>query len=175
MASPVAATLVAVACSNLHRFSKPFVSYPPFRTLPLLTCSLSSSSSSSSSSLEFNISFAPPKPKPRPESTPAETNPFPESDDAPSGQLFIPWIVRGEDGNLKLQAHPPESVLKVMASVETSTNTSTNTKKKKQKAEKGKQEPKYSKAARRFYNENFKDSGMRLSKVLAAAGGNFIT
>lgn len=31
-------------------------------------------------------------------------------------------------------------------------------------------EPKYSKAARRFYNENFRDSDQRLSKVLAAAG-----
>ena len=33
-------------------------------------------------------------------------------------------------------------------------------------------EPKYSKAARRFYNENFRDPPQRLSKVLAAAGGN---
>ena len=31
--------------------------------------------------------------------------------------------------------------------------------------------PKYSKAARRFYNENIRDSSQRLSKVLAAAGG----
>lgn len=31
-------------------------------------------------------------------------------------------------------------------------------------------EPKYSKAARRFYNENFRDPPQRLSKVLAAAG-----
>lgn len=30
--------------------------------------------------------------------------------------------------------------------------------------------PKYSKAARRFYNENIRDSSQRLSKVLAAAG-----
>lgn len=33
-------------------------------------------------------------------------------------------------------------------------------------------EPKHSKAARRFYNENFRDPPQRLSKVLAAAGGN---
>lgn len=32
--------------------------------------------------------------------------------------------------------------------------------------------PKLSKAARRFYNENFKEPPQRLSKVLAAAGGN---
>ncbi|KAK9158586.1 hypothetical protein Scep_005160 [Stephania cephalantha] len=31
-------------------------------------------------------------------------------------------------------------------------------------------EPRHSKAARRFYNQNFRDSGRRLSKVLAAAG-----
>ncbi|KAK9124163.1 hypothetical protein Sjap_013765 [Stephania japonica] len=31
-------------------------------------------------------------------------------------------------------------------------------------------EPRHSKAARRFYNQNFRDSGQRLSKVLAAAG-----
>jgi hypothetical protein len=32
-------------------------------------------------------------------------------------------------------------------------------------------EPTRSKAARRFYNENFRDQAQRLSKVLAAAGG----
>lgn len=31
-------------------------------------------------------------------------------------------------------------------------------------------EPRRSKAARRFYNENFRDQAQRLSKVLAAAG-----
>ncbi|KAI4351471.1 hypothetical protein L6164_005839 [Bauhinia variegata] len=148
---------------RLHLFSRPFLPSTSFRILPRLTCSLPSSSSSS---LEFNISFAPPKPKP--ESEPEQPSPFPDFGDAPTGQLFIPWIVRGEDGNLKLQAEPPANFLKAMANAETSTYT----KKKKQKAEKGTSasEPKYSKAARRFYNENFRDSGMRLSKVLAAAG-----
>lgn len=32
-------------------------------------------------------------------------------------------------------------------------------------------EPKFSKAARRYYNQNFRDPPQRLSKVLAAAGG----
>lgn len=52
------------------------------------------------------------------------------------------------------------------------------TKKKKKKKEKDSKakaasptaEPKFSKAARRFYNENFRDPPQRLSKVLAAAG-----
>jgi hypothetical protein len=32
--------------------------------------------------------------------------------------------------------------------------------------------PRYSKAARRFYNETYRAESERLSKVLAAAGGN---
>ncbi|PON32789.1 Pseudouridine synthase [Parasponia andersonii] len=134
--------------------------------LPRVSCSLSSSSSS----LEFNISFAPAKPKP---SIPDSDLPLSGVDD---GQLFIPWIVRGEDGNLKLQSHPPARLLHAMAHAETKTKTTKPTtaaaaarKKKKITAERT-TEPKYSKAARRFYNENFKLSEQRLSKVLAAAG-----
>lgn len=33
--------------------------------------------------------------------------------------------------------------------------------------------PKYSKAARRFYNQHIKHQSQRLSKVLAASGGKF--
>lgn len=55
-------------------------------------------------------------------------------------------------------------------------DTKTKTKKKKEKAEKRVPvpEPKHSKAARRFYNQNFRES-QRLSKVLAAAGGRIIS
>lgn len=60
--------------------------------------------------------------------------------------------------------HPPTRLLHAMAHAETK-----NKKKKKETVEKG--EPKHSKAARRFYNENFRDSEQRLSKVLAASGG----
>ncbi|GLT64238.1 hypothetical protein SLA2020_367440 [Shorea laevis] len=129
----------AASLSSLHHLSSSFLSKTsltvrPLRTLPrIITCSLSSSPSSSSS-LKFNISFAPPKPKPKPNSP--EPDPLPDADALPSGQLFIPWIVRGEDGNLKLQTHPPTLF----------------------------------QAARRFFNQNFKESGQRLSKVLAAAG-----
>ncbi|XP_027367427.1 putative ribosomal large subunit pseudouridine synthase SVR1, chloroplastic isoform X2 [Abrus precatorius] len=153
-----AATMVALSVkshSKIHTLSS-------FRTLPRLTCSFSSS-------LNFNISFAPSKPKPKPE-TQGPTEP----DDTP---LLIPWIVRGEDGNLKLQSEPPPSLINALASAQTGTKkdkkqtkTSTN---KAQNHEKVRAvaPPQHSKAARRFYNQTIKDSaGTRLSKVLAASG-----
>ncbi|XP_068330215.1 putative ribosomal large subunit pseudouridine synthase SVR1, chloroplastic [Pyrus communis] len=151
----VAGVAAALASLSSSLLSKPSLSLIPIRTLPRLTCSLATSSSSQ----EFNITFAPAKPKPKPDS--AELDP-----DALAGQLIIPWIVRGEDGNLKLQSHPPARFLQA---IETK---SKSAKKKKEGAEKRvpTAEPKYSKAARRFYNENFRDAEQRLSKVLAAAG-----
>ncbi|TQD93281.1 hypothetical protein C1H46_021103 [Malus baccata] len=89
----IAAALAFLSSSLL---SKPSLSFIPIRTLPRLTYSLATSSSSQ----EFNITFAPSKPKPKPDF--AELDP-----DALTGMLIIPWIVRGEDGNLKLQSHPP--------------------------------------------------------------------
>ncbi|XP_054821793.1 putative ribosomal large subunit pseudouridine synthase SVR1, chloroplastic isoform X2 [Prosopis cineraria] len=162
--------MAALPSLSLQYFAKTFLTHTSsFRMLHRLTCSFSTSSSSSSS-LEFDISFAPSKHKPKLESKTTEADPIPDDDDAPggAGQLFIPWIVRGEDGNLKLQAHPPASLLQAVADSEIGPKK--KKKKKKQKAEKSTSEPKHSKAARRFYNENFRDSGMRLSKVLAAAG-----
>ncbi|KAF4368085.1 hypothetical protein F8388_002696 [Cannabis sativa] len=161
---------MAASLSSLHHLSSSLlsissvVSLRPIRyILPRLSCSLSSSSSSSR---EFNISFAPAKPKPKPQ--------LEDSDPQLSGvdgQLFIPWIVRGEDGNLKLQSHPPTHLLQAMAHAETKTKATTAAAKKKKKETVAKTtEPKHSKASRRFYNENFKDSEQRLSKVLAAAG-----
>lgn len=89
-------------------------------------------------------------------------------------QIYIPWIVRDENGNLTLQSAPPARLLHEMA------NASTSKKKKKGKVVASKAatvaptpEPKHSKAARRFYNENFRDPPQRLSKILAAAGGKF--
>ncbi|XP_021296120.1 putative ribosomal large subunit pseudouridine synthase SVR1, chloroplastic [Herrania umbratica] len=174
------------ALSSLHHLStslslltRPSLSLPPFlrpiRTLPPTT---------SSSSLQFNITFAPPNPKPKPRPPPNLKNDVvlddSESPPLPSnGQLFIPWIVRGEDGNLKLQAHPPARFIHALADAKTQ-----KPKKKVDKAVKKKKEisavgnasvepPKLSKAARRFYNENFREPPQRLSKVLAAAGGKF--
>jgi hypothetical protein len=167
----------AASLSSLHHLSSSFLSKTSLTVRPLRTiiCSLSSSPSSSSS-LQFNISFAPPKPKPTPTPTPKspEPEPFPDPDALPGGQLFIPWIVRGEDGNLKLQTHPPARLLHAMANAETETK-KTNNKNKNKKAkspENASVEPKYSKAARRFFNQNFKEPAQRLGKVLAAAGGN---
>lgn len=138
-------------------------------------------SSLSSSSTKFNITFAPPKPKPKPKPEPAiPINPNSDSGSVPNldaelgDQIYIPWIVLDEKGNLTLQSTPPARLLHEMA------NASTSKKKKKGKEVASKAatvvptpEPKHSKAARRFYNENFRDPPQRLSKILAAAGGNF--
>ncbi|XP_004308770.1 PREDICTED: uncharacterized protein LOC101314807 [Fragaria vesca subsp. vesca] len=150
----MAASVAALASLPSSLFFKRSLSLTPFRTLPRLTCS---------SSLEFNITFAPaPKPKPDPNSLPASSS-------SSGQQLFIPWIVRGEDGKLKLQSHPPARLLHEMAQADTKTKSKKNkdTAQKKQRVLTA--EPKHSKAARRFYNENFRES-QRLSKVLAAAG-----
>ncbi|XP_059457158.1 putative ribosomal large subunit pseudouridine synthase SVR1, chloroplastic [Corylus avellana] len=162
----------AASLSSLHHLSSSFLSKASLTVRPLrtITCSLSSSSSS----LQFNISFAPPKPKPKPTPTPKppEPEPFPDPDALPGGQLFIPWIVRGEDGNLKLQTHPPARLLHAMANAETETkkNNNKNKNKKAKSPDNASMEPKYSKAARRFFNQNFKEPAQRLGKVLAAAG-----
>lgn len=127
----------------------------------------------SSSSLQFNISFAPPKRKK------TQQDDF-ESGEGSEQQLFIPWIVRGEDGNLKLQTHPPARLVHALADAKTQNLT---VKKKKNDTSAAaaaaaaggpKAAPKLSKAARRFYNDNFRDTPERLSKVLAAAGGNML-
>ncbi|KAE9589873.1 hypothetical protein Lalb_Chr21g0313531 [Lupinus albus] len=104
--------------------------------------------------------------------------------------MLIPWIVRGEDGNLKLQSHAPSTLMTAMVTAETGTKTKTKQKEiqkqKKMMKKKGENEdnvsssvtaPRHSKAARRFYNQNLRDrenesdAATRLSKVLAASGG----
>lgn len=66
-----------------------------------------------------------------------------------------------------LQSTPPARWLQAMANAKT---TEAKKKKKKNGGPTMAAEPKHSKAARRFYNENFRDPPQRLSKVLAAAG-----
>ncbi|EXB96209.1 putative RNA pseudouridine synthase [Morus notabilis] len=163
--------VATASLSSLHHLSSSLLSLsslslrPSIRhILPRVLCSLSSSTS------EFNISFAPAKPKPQPEATEVDS-----LFGADGSQLFIPWIIRGDDGNLKLQSHPPARLLHAMAHADTKNSkkkkpTAAEKKKKNDKADKSVAEPKYSKAARRFYNENFRESDQRLSKVLAAAG-----
>uniref|UniRef100_A0A2C9VY59 RNA-binding S4 domain-containing protein n=2 Tax=Manihot esculenta TaxID=3983 RepID=A0A2C9VY59_MANES len=174
------ASVAALSSIHVHHliFSKPSLSLlRPLRTLPRISCS---------SSLRFNISFAPSKPKPNPPFQLDFPNHHADDDDddgvvadsfSGTGQLFIPWIVRGEDGNLKLQSHPPARLIHALADANTQ-----NAKKKKKKQSKEKLmkessvlanpagERNLSKAARRFYNENFRQPPQRLSKVLAAAG-----
>ncbi|CAI8596972.1 unnamed protein product [Vicia faba] len=137
-----------------------------FRTLPRLTCS-----SLPSSPLKSNISFSPSNPKPKPDPKLDNSNHFPDDGDT------IPWNVRGEDGNFKLSSESPPTFLKAMTNASTGTkksekNQTVKAKKKNEKETKVCEvaPPQYSKAARRFYNEKFKDSGTRLSKVLAASG-----
>ncbi|XP_010554550.1 PREDICTED: uncharacterized protein LOC104824234 [Tarenaya hassleriana] len=153
---PFAATFLKLRSLSL---SPRFI---PVRTFPPIRCSLSSSEP-----LEFDISFAPPKPK--------------SKASGPGGQqLFIPWIIRGEDGKLKLQSEPPARLLHALADAKTQ-NPQKKEKPKKKKtpsaaatgtvsAPASSSEPKLSKAARRFYNEKFREPPQRLSKVLAAAG-----
>ncbi|PKU85018.1 23S rRNA pseudouridine2604 synthase [Dendrobium catenatum] len=133
--------------------SKPAFLLFPLRRLSLLRISASSSSSSST---EFKISFAPSSTKS------LVPDPSPHNPSAPPLPLVIPWIVRDENGNLKLQATPPAGFLQAMSEPKLSP---IKKKKKKELAS----APKQSKAARRFYNQNIKES-KRLSKVLAAAG-----
>lgn len=67
--------------------------------------------------------------------------------------------------------HPPARLLHSMANADTTKQLKKN-KNNSDKSKSVEKVPKsnYSKAARRFYNENFKDPPQRLSKVLASAG-----
>lgn len=135
-----------------------------------------------SAATEFNISFgAAPSPDFK-EAAPKTLVPDPSSPDPSAAPIpiLIPWIVRGEDGQLTLQSTPPARFLQAMADAKMA-------KKEKKKVDKKKPSgatatapsslasttsaPKYSKAARRFYNQNIREQPQRLSKVLAAAGG----
>ncbi|PUZ42801.1 hypothetical protein GQ55_9G610600 [Panicum hallii var. hallii] len=134
--------------------------------------------SSISSAPDFNITFAEPAPAKK------------ASSPAPSAQPLVPWIVRGEDGKPRLSTSPPPEVLQAIALAEAEAKkaakkeslkgqkgavaaaaaSSAGVKAKERKAAPA-APPKFSKAARRFYNENIKESEpQRLAKVLAAAG-----
>lgn len=169
----MAAIAAAVAAATSAFTSFHLTRATPYTRLHIRTFITSSLSSSST---KFNITFAPPKPKPKPEpaipiNSDSDSNSVPNLEAEIGDQLYIPWIVRDEKGNLTLQSTPPARLLHEMA------NASTSKKKKKGKEVASKAatvvptpEPKHSKAARRFYNENFRDPPQRLSKVLAAAG-----
>ncbi|WVZ55499.1 hypothetical protein U9M48_006150 [Paspalum notatum var. saurae] len=165
---------LATAAVSLHPFLSRSTCILRFgRRLPPL---LLRATSSASSSQHFNISFAEPTP----------------SEKTPSAQPRVPWIVRGEDGKPRLSTSPPQDVLEAIALAEAEAKKAA----KREAALKGQKNavaaaaaassasvkarerkaaptapPKFSKAARRFYNENIKDrEPQRLAKVLAAAG-----
>lgn len=177
------ATAATTAAASLH----PLLSRPACvlrfgrRLPPLLLRATSSASTSTSNAPDFNITFAEPAPAKK------------ASPPAPSSQPLVPWIVRGEDGKPSFSTSPPPEVLQAIALAEAEAKKAA--KKESLKAQKGAvaaaaaaassasvkakerktapaAPPKFSKAARRFYNENIKDhEPQRLAKVLAAAGG----
>ncbi|KAF2937325.1 putative ribosomal large subunit pseudouridine synthase SVR1, chloroplastic [Oryza sativa Japonica Group] len=170
------------------------VSFPPLLSRPaacvLLRCGrhrrlppllLRAASSSTSSAPDFNITFAEP-------TAPAPSKPKPSSP-APSAEQVVPWIVRGEDGKPSMRTAPPPDVLQAIALAEAEAKKAkkdprrshkgaaalatpvANAKVRERKAAPATAPPKFSKAARRFYNENIKEhEPQRLAKVLAAAG-----
>ncbi|XP_019196796.1 PREDICTED: uncharacterized protein LOC109190688 [Ipomoea nil] len=155
---------VAAASTSAFTFLNLSTSLPLARiTHCRLRCVIASSLSTSANT-EFNITFAPPKPKPKPSPPPITSTSNSEE------QLYTPWIVRDGKGN-----PAPASLLHAMAIAKTSKKKKKTTTMKSENAPKSKPaalstEPKYSKAARRFYNENFRNPAQRLSKILAAAG-----
>uniref|UniRef100_A0A0D9Z271 RNA-binding S4 domain-containing protein n=1 Tax=Oryza glumipatula TaxID=40148 RepID=A0A0D9Z271_9ORYZ len=170
------------------------VSFPPLLSRPaacvLLRCGrhrrlppllLRAASSSTSSAPDFNITFAEPT-----ASAPSKPKP---SSPAPSAEQVVPWIVRGEDGKPSMRTAPPPDVLQAIALAEAEAKKAkkdprrshkgaaalatpvANAKVRERKAAPATAPPKFSKAARRFYNENIKEhEPQRLAKVLAAAG-----
>ncbi|XP_042384571.1 putative ribosomal large subunit pseudouridine synthase SVR1, chloroplastic isoform X1 [Zingiber officinale] len=149
----------------------------PFQAIRRISFLRLASSSSTSPTAEFNISFgASPSPgvnEAEPRTLVPDTSPT-GSSNAPIPML-IPWIVRGEDGQFTIQSSPPARFLQDMAEAKME-------KKAKKKNDKknspgamtstvtSASPPKYSKAARRFYNQHIKQKSQRLSKVLAASG-----
>ncbi|XP_042043289.1 putative ribosomal large subunit pseudouridine synthase SVR1, chloroplastic isoform X1 [Salvia splendens] len=152
----IAAAAASLSTLNLSRTS---VILPRCHLRRAITSSLSSATT------ELGAKFAAPAPKPKSKSH----KPSPREDSEP----YIPWTVNDdESGAVTLKTTPSERFLRAVA------NESTQRKKKKEDRGSGGKdkprvptaEPKYSKAARRFYNERFREPPQRLAKVLAAAG-----
>ncbi|KAF7041343.1 hypothetical protein CFC21_051156 [Triticum aestivum] len=167
------ATAAAAAAISIH----PFLSRPASvlrcgrRVPPLLLLRATSSASSAS---DFNITFAEPAPAPSK-----------RSPGGPSAQPLVPWIARGADGKPSLHTSPPPDVLQAVAAAEAEAKRAAKRGQRqgpaadapvasvrvKEKKASPTAPPKFSKAARRFYNENIKEhEPQRLAKVLAAAG-----
>lgn len=166
----LSAAVPPASLSSLHH-SAPFLfSNPNFRLRSLrrgVSLIRASVSSSSNPVTEFNITFgaAPPK----------EKSSAPTKLPAP---LLIPWSISGEDGKLMLSSTPPARFINAMSEAKSSSEKKEKRKKAENSGKKAPKAsspapsapPKYSKAARRFYNQNFREP-QRLNKFLAAAGG----
>ncbi|WOK92719.1 hypothetical protein Cni_G01410 [Canna indica] len=158
-------------------FSNPALRLQALGRVPFIRfVSAAARSSSSFATTEFNISFgvapAPDVKDAAPESSPSDPS-------ATSLPMVIPWIVRGEDGQLTIQSTPPAQFVQAMAEAKMPTKEKKKSDKKKPSGAKtsstssiatSSSAPKYSKAARRFYNQNIREQPQRLSKVLASVG-----
>ncbi|EYU32425.1 hypothetical protein ABFS82_06G163300 [Erythranthe guttata] len=155
----------ATAFTTLHLSKTSFI-LPRRHFRTVITSSLSTTTTTAAA--EFKITFAPPKPKPQLQKSDPTNAPGIDSGD----QLLVPWILRDENGNISLQKMPPQRFLKAMANESTQKKKKRDDKTPAKKAKAAMQyvEPKYSKAARRFYNERFREPPQRLAKVLATAG-----
>ncbi|KAL6902369.1 hypothetical protein ACP4OV_005245 [Aristida adscensionis] len=164
--------LATAAVSLQPLLSRPGCALRCGRRLPSLLL-LRATSTSASGAPDFNITFAEPAPSP-----------------APPAQPLVPWIVRGGDGKPRLSTSPPPEALHAIALAEAEAKK--KARKEPLKGQKGAlaaaaadsagvkvkdrkavpaAPPKFSKAARRFYNENIRENEpQRLAKVLAAAG-----
>ncbi|KAM3230519.1 hypothetical protein ACQJBY_060975 [Aegilops geniculata] len=167
------ATAAAAAAISIHPFfSRPASVLRCGRHVPPLLLLRATSSASSAS--DFNITFAEPAP------APSKASPG-----GPSAQPLVPWIARGADGKPSLHTSPPPDVLQAVAAAEAEAKRAAKRGQRqgpaadapvasvrvKEKKAAPTAPPKFSKAARRFYNENIKEhEPQRLAKVLAAAG-----
>ncbi|XP_074584983.1 putative ribosomal large subunit pseudouridine synthase SVR1, chloroplastic isoform X1 [Curcuma longa] len=149
----------------------------PFQAIRRISFLRLASSSSTSATAEFNISFgASPSPGVN-EAEPRTLVPDTSATGASNAPIpmLIPWIVRGEDGQLTIQSSPPARFLQDMAEAKMEKKAKKNNDKKNspgamRSISTSASPPKYSKAARRFYNQHIKQQSQRLSKVLAASG-----
>lgn len=134
----------------------------PTSTRPLPS-NISSSIIIRASSSSFNISFAGVK------AGGAKTQTSNNDGKGNSKGMVIPWIVEDAGGNLSFQTKRPDELDYRSSPSPSSSSSPPSPKVSKPKQQQGPPPTKYSKAARRFYNEAFRKPE-RLSKVLAKAG-----
>jgi len=95
--------------------------------------------------------------------------PEPENNASHDFQVFFPWLLQGHAGDFAVHALPAARSLHAVADGGAPKKVKGNAVEVKKK--KSSEEPRHSKAARRFYNERFREPPQRIAKVLASAGG----